>query len=597
MYADIVVLTYQAPDIESFTYEVPRDLERKIKIGQLVEIPFGKRIPMGIIIALSTQHSAVSKIKPITKIIFPQPILLPYQIELLKWMAAFYLAPMVNCLGAVLPPLNAKRLKTNASGWQDRKGSRQRADFATHTTSPVDKKNRALSGGKILTGPAQTIILAPSINRIPETLAKFPKVENYVVYHNELKPAEKFTAWLKILSGNIDYIFGPRSAIFTPCPNLSEIIIYDEHDGAYKDERSPYFDTLTVAQKIANLTCAELKIVDPAPKISTYFALKNHIKIQNFPQKTAIVNMQNEGQSQRSSPISYNLEDKIKKTLKRNGRVFLFLNKKKESGQMFCKSCKNSEFLQKQPETCPNCGSADIFWNVLNISSLAVEVKKLFPKTKVNIISSTSHSSPDTSQQIDIGTAYSLYAPLAQKYDLITHIQTDSLLNIVDFNSQEKLFAQISSLKKLLSPNGKLLLQTYNPQNPALEKAAGGNYQAFFESEISQRKMLSYPPFGMLFKLTLKGKSTVKVKTEAEKVVCDLKLTINREPSTVNHQLTILGPYEPVFVQKAPGINIICKYPLKNFSLPERERASRYVKSKVHLPKNWQVTVEPDSIN
>ncbi len=53
MYAEVVVLTYQAPDINSFTYEVPKELEKEIKIGQLVEVPFGIRNPMGVIINIS----------------------------------------------------------------------------------------------------------------------------------------------------------------------------------------------------------------------------------------------------------------------------------------------------------------------------------------------------------------------------------------------------------------------------------------------------------------------------------------------------------------------------------------------------------------
>src|SRR3990167_9869192 len=99
MYAQVVVLTYQPPDIDSYTYEIPKNLEKEIKIGQLVEIPFGKRNPNGIIIDTSYQLPVTSnhvKIKSVSAIIFPQPLLLPYQIELLKWMREYYLAPMVN---------------------------------------------------------------------------------------------------------------------------------------------------------------------------------------------------------------------------------------------------------------------------------------------------------------------------------------------------------------------------------------------------------------------------------------------------------------------------------------------------------------------
>ncbi len=567
MYADIVVLTYQAPDIDYFTYKIPDNL--KVKIGQLVEVPFGKRSPTGIVLSTSTEvrnsKLEIRNLKEVSKVISSDPILLPYQVDLLRWMSNYYLATMVNCLEVMIPKIPPQKARP----------------FATD----IPKLRPGLSH------EPQSLILVPTINRIPETLAKFPKAKNYAVYHNELKPAGKFATWMKILSDDADYVFGSRSAIFSPCPNLKEIIIYDEHDGAYKDERSPYFDTLTVAQKIAALTRAELKIVDPSPRITTYFALKSRIKIQNFSQKTTVINMLNERQSQRHSPISFDLEEEIKNILEKEGRVFLFLNKKKESGHMFCKACKNSEFLQKQPETCPNCNSADIFWNVLNIESLAAEVKKLFSKTQVNLIFQKQSAVSSQQLTIDIGTAYSLYAPLLKKYDLVAHIQTDSLINIVDFNSQEKLYSQITTLKKLLKPTGKLFLQTYNPQNPAIEFASNGNYGAFFTGELSQRKQLFYPPFGMLFKLTVKGKNKQKILKEAENLASQLRSTIN------DSRLTILGPYESVFVQKTPSCHIICKYSLKTYNLQEREKAVQYFKSISSLPKNWQLVVEPDSIN
>src|SRR3972149_9063342 len=109
MYAEVVVLTYQAPDIGTFTYEIPKNLEGQVKNGQLVQVPFRKRNPMGIV--MSTDYglrTTDNRIKQIASIVIDQPILLPYQIELLKWLAAYYFAPMVNCLEAMLPPIPKK---------------------------------------------------------------------------------------------------------------------------------------------------------------------------------------------------------------------------------------------------------------------------------------------------------------------------------------------------------------------------------------------------------------------------------------------------------------------------------------------------------
>ncbi len=573
MYAQVVVLTYQSPEIDSYTYEVPKELEKEIKVGQLVEVPFGKRNPAGIVLSTSTEilnsKFEIRNVKKISKVILPNPILLPYQLDLLKWMKDYYLAPMVNCLNAILPELPRKLFMVHSS-W---------------------KKENKTTNYKLST-INQSLILVPSLNKIAETLAKFPKAKNYVVYHNELKTSEKFAAWIKIQNGEVDYIFGSRSAIFAPCPALREIIIYDEHDSAYKDDRSPYFDTLTVAQKIAGLTGAQVKIVDPSPKITTYFQLPTNIKIQNFPQKVEIINMQNEKNSQNRSAISFDLEEAIGETLEEKGNILLFLNKVKESGHFFCKSCKTSGHQEVQPQTCPNCQSPDIFWNVLNVNSLTLETKKLFPKINVSPITKDNRRSTiDYRQSVDIGTAFSLYSPLLKKYDLVAHIQTDSVLNIADYTSAEKLFAQITSLKKLLKVDGKLFLQTYNRDNPTIGAIEKGDYKHFFNEEIKQRKLISFPPYSILAKLTIKGKNRDKIQKEAEQLATDLKSKIQDLKSS------ILGPYQSVFWQKTPSYHIILKYKLDSFNLDQRQKAVEKIKNILGtLPGNWQVEVEPDSI-
>jgi primosomal protein N' (replication factor Y) len=576
MYAEVVVLTYQAPDINSFTYEIPKELEKEIKIGQLVEVPFGKRSPQGIVVEIHNKKPQVTT-KPISKIVLENPLLFPYQIELVKWMSNYYLAPMVNCLNAILPELPRKLLMVYPDSRRVH-GSWKKENITTNYE---------------LSTMNQHLILVPTINRIPETMAKFPKAKNYVVYHNELKPPEKFAAWQKILAGYADFIFGSRSAIFAPFPALKEIIIYNENDQAYKDERSPYFDSLTVAQKISELSGSQIKIVDPAPKISTYFALKNHIKMQQFETKTEIVSMENERLSGNKTPLSDYLLDNIKANIKRGKSALLFLNKKKESGQLFCRSCKHQQFSNNQPNLCPNCQSPDIFFGSLNINSLATLLQKQLPSTKINLIT---EKSPATSEKniptIDIATTYIFYTFIQKKYALSGYISCDPLLNRADFTSTETLFAQIANLKQLTEKSGQIILQSYNPQNRTLEFAASGNYGDYFLDQLAQRKALNYPPFGLLAKLHLKGKDPQKTKVSADNLFSKLQSEINDD------RLSVLGPYQSIFWQKNPTYNIILKYKLKGYSQAEKEKAVAKIKSFIgSLPKGWQITVDPSSIN
>ena len=590
MYAEVVVLTYQAPDIGTFTYEIPKNLEGKVKMGELVKVPFGKRAPLGIVTGQRTESrnvleltqrgrtsitsTAPQTIKAIEKIALDKPILLPYQIELLKWMASYYFAPMVNCLEAILPTLPSSRSTLPLSGQPIHSSQHQKPSTIN-----------------------QTLVLIPSINRLPETLAQFPGAKNYVLYHNQLKTSEKFANWLKILEGNIDFIFGSRSAIFCPCPNLKKIIIFDEHDGAYKDERSPYFDTLTIAEKLQTLTKAQLEIVDSSPKITTYFAHRNEIsrsRVKGQGSRVKIVSMAEERQTGNKSPISSVLLDQLRKIRKIQGRSLLFLNKKAESGQIYCRACKQQNFAPKMPTNCPNCQSPDIFFHSLNINSLAQEVKKIVPQSSVRLISDksvTSYQLPVTSYQIDISTSAIFYAPIFQKYDLVAHVSADSVLNIADIVTGEKFYSQISDLKKLAKENGTVILQTYNPENELLKNATLGNYRNFYENELKMRKMLLYPPYSLLVKLTIKGKKQNLILEKANNLISALQ-------SIRTEYITILGPYEPVFLGKIPRYNIILKVKLNSYNIEAKEKAVTLLLPYISkVPKGFTITVEPDSLN
>ncbi|HSX19177.1 MAG TPA: hypothetical protein VLE91_03500 [Candidatus Saccharimonadales bacterium] len=579
MYAEVVVLTYQAPDIQTFTYEIPKELEGKIKIGQLVSVPFGKRNPYGVIMAtrsvLSDASPRTDLVKKITSIVIEQPLLLPHQTRLLDWMTNYYHASTVNCLEAMLPQI------------------------------PRDPRSDLSVG--------QTLVLVPSINQLPQTMAQFSS-KNFALYHSDLKPKEKFAIWQKIANGNYDFVFGTRSAIFTPCPKLKEIIIFDEHDGAYKDERSPYFSTLTIAQKLQELTGCSLKIIDTSPKVTTYFNLGTRADLVQPRSaldkeiKTQIVSMVEERQGGNFSPLSDILQNYIKGGVLKQKKILLFLNKKAESGHIYCKNCKYSNFAKVEPETCPECNSTDIFFNTTNVNSLATVVRKLVPNVKVNIIAKASGSDPDAGSDpasVDIATASVFYKLLLFRYDLVAHVYTDALLNIVDFATNEKLYQQITNLKKITK--GLLLLQTFSPNDPTIHQAADGNYKKFFQKEIEQRKNLSYPPFALLVKLTQKGKIPARnalrsmadrdQKVEEKSQVLFEKLS-GSQFAISNPDISILGPFKPTFSGKSSKYNIIVKIPIENYDLKSKGKAVDSIAPLFDfITHDWQIEIETESIN
>lgn len=569
MYADVIVLTYQSPDIGFYTYQIPQNLKSKIKIGQLVKVPFGKRLPSGLIINIHSKKPPVDA-KDIESLKLDSPLILPYQIDLLRWMANYYHAPMVNCLEAMMPPIPSSQFTVHSS----------------HEGKIVDRRPSTVN---------QTLVLVPTINRLPQALAEFPSAKNYTLYHNQLALTEKFANWQKIKSGQVDFVFGLRSAIFCPCRNLARIIIFDEHDPSFKDERSPYFDTLTIAEKLQDLTSAKIQIIDAAPKITTYFAHKNELKISsNYPKKVKvkIVSMQEERNANNYSPMSQVLISSLVKALKKNGAGLLFLNKKSESGQIYCKNCKYQTFTPKKPLVCPNCKLPEVSFYSLNIATLANVLRQFIPKAKLNLIAegTTFPHSDYQSPRIDIATSYIFYAQVLKKYEVVAHILIDTVINIPDFATGEKVFGQISKLAQLVKTGGIFLIQTNSPQNQLIADAATNNFRSYFERAIAERKMLSYPPFALIAKLTIKGKNRDKILSLAHQFATKLKQS--------SSDIKVFGPYQPIFTSKVPRYNIILKKQLSSYDLSEKEKASADILQFLRgVPKDWQIVIEPASLN
>ncbi len=579
MFAEVVVLTYQAPDIGYFTYKIPENLKSRIRIGQIVEVPFGRRNPLGVII--NTRSNLVTRrdlvIRPINQVVTEYPTLLPYQLKLLAWMSNYYFAPTVNCLEAILP-FNEIQLRKLLSD--------------NTPTFPVNRQPSTMN---------QTLVLVPSINRIPETLAKH-KSKEYLIFHNQLTSKEKFDIWNNLLSKNVETVFGSRSAIFLPFQNLKKIVIYDEHETAYKDDRSPYYDSLTVLDKISQLTGAKLEIFDDSPKVSTFLLMKNSIKFsgKNPLLKTRIVSQVDEKLSGNKSPISELLQKLIIQNYKLKGSTLLFLNKKKGSGSFYCRSCQVNLFLEKAPKQCPECQSFDFFFNSLNIESLKKEIEKLIPNANVNVISEGPKKLPTTRfarearrayyllPTINIATSVIFYSQNLIKYDLLAHISVDQLLNLPEYLSAEKTYQQISDLKKLGKEKSILILQTYDPQNLIVQSAANGDYSTIFHNELAERKQLAYPPYALIVKLTVKGKSPEKTIEKAADFAEKLNIP----------GWKITGPFASIFRKKTPSYNIILRHRLNSYSQKEREEVIKKLKPGLtNTGRDWQIIVEPENLN
>ncbi len=132
------------------------------------------------------------------------------------------------------------------------------------------------------------IILVPEVSLTPQTIhrfaARFP--ERIVVMHSQLSAGERYDGWRRVRAGEADIVIGPRSALFVPTPRLGLIVVDEEHDSSYKQDKRPYYQARDVAIKLAELSGAKVILGSATPDVVSYYrAKRGEYKLLELPQR------------------------------------------------------------------------------------------------------------------------------------------------------------------------------------------------------------------------------------------------------------------------------------------------------------------------
>jgi len=403
----------------------------------------------------------------------------------------------------------------------------------------------------------QAAILVPEISLTPQTIDYF---ENFLgikaaVIHSKLSEGERYNYWKDIRDNKINLIIGSRSTVFAPFQNLGIIIMDEEHETSYKQDNSPRYSTHRVVEKIQELSSG-IKIIfgSATPSIETAEILKDstfHLKerIGNSTLPTIeIVNMRDEFHMRNFSIFSERLQEAIKETLSKKEQIILFLNRRGSASSIVCRDCgfkvecPNCELpmtyhsrtmgqpslichhcgkFSTPPTTCPNCKGPNIRFLGIGTQKIEEDTIKMFPTAKVlradKDTTSTKQGFKDIYKKfknheadILVGTQMIAKGLDLPKVNLVGVILADIGLSIPDYRSNERnfeLMTQVAGRSGRASTTGKVIIQTYSPENLTLKYAQSYNYEDFFKYEITQRKLLSYPPFSRLAKLTIQNQS------------------------------------------------------------------------------------------
>lgn len=388
------------------------------------------------------------------------------------------------------------------------------------------------------------IVLVPEISLTPQMVDRFLARfgECIAVLHSKLSVGERYDEWQKILENKAKIVIGARSAIFAPLKNLGIIIIDEEHDMSYKSDMTPRYNAKDLAKYIAKENDCPLVLGSATPDIVTFYNSENNIikryTLRNRANESGLpevklVDLRQELANGNRMMISQELKLEMEENFKKNKQTILFLNRRGFSTFVMCRECGytakcsrcNISLTYHKIEnnlrchycgyempfikTCPSCTSNKIRYFGAGTQKLEDEVKLLFPDKSVirmdidTVTKKNSHEeilNKFKNENIDIliGTQMVVKGHHFPNVTLVGVIVADSSLNIDDYRAVERTFqtlVQVSGRAGREKEKGKVLIQTYNPDNYAIEFSKNQDYDMFYNAEIDLRKMLKYPPF------------------------------------------------------------------------------------------------------
>ena len=463
---------------------------------------------------------------------------------------------------------------------------------------------------KVLKEGKSSIMLVPEISLTPQTVDRFIArfgQDNIAVLHSKLSVGERYDQWYKIKTGKAKIVIGARSAIFAPMENLGIIIIDEEHDNSYKSEMTPRYNAKDLARYLGKKYDVPIVYGSATPDMTTYYrAINGEIELLELTKrandaelpKVEVVDLKQELVNGNRSMISLKLHEAIEENLKNRKQTILFLNRRGYSTFIMCRDCgytakcKNCNITmtyhikQKRLKchycgyetnaisTCPDCKSNNIRYFGTGTQKLEAEINKMFPQAstiRMDVDTVTTKNSHEDilnkfkNENIDIliGTQMVVKGHHFPNVTLVGVIAADTNLNIGDYMASERTFqilTQVAGRAGRDKDKGKVIIQTYNPDNFSIEFAKKQDYKLFYNLESTIRKQLKYPPFCDIIMLGFTSESENNIQKVASEVHTFLKNKIKTDNIPIILYKPVPAPIDKIKNKFRWRIIIKCKF-------------------------------------
>mgnify|MGYP002512184603 CR=1 FL=1 len=388
----------------------------------------------------------------------------------------------------------------------------------------------------------QAVVLIPEIALTYQTLLRFYRRfgDRVSVMNSTLSAGEKYDQCQRAKNGEIDVIIGPRSALFTPFPEIGIIVIDEEHENSYKSEGSPKYHARETAVEVARLHGASVVLGSATPSLEAYyragrgeytlFTLKERLTGGRLP-TVYTIDLRQELREGNRSIFSRKLQELLADRLAKGEQSILFLNRRGYAGFISCRACghvmkcphcdvslsehKGGRLLchycgygEPKPKICPKCGSGYISGFRAGTQQIEEKLKELYPDVRTLRMDADTTRTKDSYEQILsafsngeadvlIGTQMIVKGHDFPRVTLVGVLAADLSLSTGDYHAGERTFQLLTQAVGRAgrgSLPGEAVIQTYQPEHYAVVHAAKQDYEGFYEEDILYREMLGYPP-------------------------------------------------------------------------------------------------------
>ena len=556
--------------LHELTYEFERGSFPELAPGDCVQVRLRGKKVKGLVLEILAR-SPVPRTLPVGKLV--EPGLVPDQLlHLLRWVGAYYFGRMGEVLGLALP--------RGICGYGLRRATRvtvsaarptsfvPRPAVADHHPSPFVFQSSFSVYVDSSSGSREDAVIdfvAAGLER-GTVMALMPETEtgvwagtlrsrfgiDPVLYPGGRRAAERKYVWRELRSADRRLILGVRAAVFAPVPDLAGIVVLDEHEKVFKEERHPRINARDVAIARARLADCPVLLCDPTPSAETWLNLRNgqYQAVQGTPiaarllpgargelPDTIVVDMR----KHRDAVLAPVLVNELREAGAAGESAALYINRRGLSRYVVCRDCGSPlscpscavSFVlfsggdlrcrycgrtSVAPETCPACGSPDFRFRVPGIEMAAQEVARLLPDVRVVTVASESVHCPSPEPgAVIVGTRALLGASWPERVRVIAALSVDADLCLPDFRARERTFQVLSAFsRRAAAHKATLVLQTRRPEDAAVQCAATGEVARFLDQELKLRKELGFPPYRRLALVGLSAVSQSKAEKRGE---------------------------------------------------------------------------------